>query len=153
MRRKDKEIVERAEIDQIIESSDVCRIAFAKDNIPYIVPVSFGYDGKSLYIHTASEGKKIEFIKENNTVGFEFDTDVKTIRHKTIGCKWSTTYKSVVGTANIFEITDEQNMIKGLNYIMLHYSGKEWAFSKKMLKNVRLWKIEITEISGKKSET
>jgi hypothetical protein len=44
MRRTDKEIRSREEIDEIIRGSHVCRIAMAMDNMPYIVPVSFGYD-------------------------------------------------------------------------------------------------------------
>lgn len=151
MRRKNKEIFQRTEIDEIINKTDVCRIAFAKENIPYIVPVSFGYDGKNIYIHTATVGKKIEFIESNNIVCFEFDTDIKTISHETIGCKWSTTYRSVIGNGKITEITNEKKMIDALNKIMLHYSNKEWEFTNKMLKNVRIWKIEIEEITGKKS--
>jgi len=152
MRRKEKEIIGRSEIDQIINKSEVCRLAFAKDNIPYIVPVSFGYDGKKLYIHTATEGRKIEFIEANNLICFEFDTDVQLITHKTIGCKWSTSYKSVVGYGKIHEITNEQKMIDALNQIMLHYSNKEWPFTDKMLKTVKVWEIVIEEISGKQSK-
>ncbi len=53
MRREDKKIIGRTEIDQIIKNTNVCRIAFADNNTPYIVPVSFGYDGKDIFIHTA----------------------------------------------------------------------------------------------------
>ena len=151
MRKKEREILERTEIDQIINKSDVCRIAFSKDNIPYIVPLSFGYDGKFIYIHTAIEGKKVEFIEANNNVCIEFDLDVKTITHDTIGCKWTTAYRSVIANGKIYEITKEKGMINALNQIMLHYSGKEWNFTEKMLKNVRIWKIEIDKIIGKKS--
>lgn len=151
MRKKEREITHLTEIEDIITKSDVCRLAFAKENIPYIVPVSFGYDGKHLFIHTATEGKKIEFIKANNNVCFEFDIDVKTITHDTIGCKWSTSYKSVIGTGKIYEITNEKEMIDGLNHIMKHYSGKEWKFTSKMLQKVRIWKIQIETITGKRS--
>ncbi len=151
MRRKEKEILERSEIDQIINKSDVCRIALSRNNIPYILPLSFGYDGKSLYFHTAIEGKKIDFMKANKQVCFEFDTDVKTITHDSIGCKWTTAYKSVIGNGTIYEISDKNQMINALNQIMLHYSGKEWEFTEKMLKNIRIWKINIEEITGKKS--
>ncbi len=151
MRRKEKETVQRSEIDKIINKSDVCRIAFTKDNLPYIIPISFGYDGNNLFLHTALEGKKIEFIEANNRVCFEFDTDVKTISHETIGCKWTTAYQSVIGYGIIYEITEKTERSNALNQIMLHYSGKEWEFTEKMLNNVRIWRIEIEEITGKKS--
>lgn len=57
MRRKDKEITDRARIDEIINGTQVMRIGVSKDNNPYVVPVSSGYDGESLYFHTATKGK------------------------------------------------------------------------------------------------
>ncbi len=151
MRRNDKQIINRSEIDEIIKKSEVCRLAFAKDNIPYIVPVSFGYDGKSIFIHTAKTGRKIEFIKDNNLVCFEFDADVKTIEDETIPCKWTSAYKSVIGYGKIVELTTFDEQENAINQIMFQYSGKEWHFNKQMLKSVKLWKIEINEISGKQS--
>jgi len=151
MRRNDKKISKRSEIDEVIKKANVCRLAFAKENIPYLVPVSFGYDGKNIFIHTAKTGRKIEFIEQNNRVCFEFDTDVKTIGDEKIPCKWTSAYKSIIGYGKLVELTtfDEQSL--AINQIMQQYSGKEWHFDEQMLERVRLWKIEIDEISGKKS--
>ena len=151
MRRKDKEITTRSGIDEIINTAEVCRLAFAKDNEPYLVPVSFGYDGENIFVHTAREGKKIEFLKLNNRVCFEFETDAKIVGHDTIGCKWTASFKSVIGFGKMIKITDEAEAMNALNQIMLKYSGKEWDFTNKDLNRVYLWKIEIDEISGKKS--
>ena len=151
MRRDDKQIINRAKIDEIIKKSAVCRLAFAKDNIPYVVPISFGYDGKSIFVHTALTGRKIEFIENNNLVCFEFDSDVKTIEDKTIPCKWTSAYKSVIGYGKMVELSAFEEQEMAINQIMLHYSGKEWHFNAQMLKSVKLWKIEIDEISGKQS--
>ncbi len=151
MRREDKRISNRQEIDNIIESTNVCRIAFANNNIPYVVPISFGYDGKSIYIHTAKSGKKIDFVKNNNLICFEFDTDVKTIGDKDIPCKWTSAYKSVIGYGKMIELTEFNDQEKAINQIMLHYSNKKWEFNMEMLNRVKLWKIEIEDISGKQS--
>jgi hypothetical protein len=35
---------------------------------------------------------------------------------------------------------------------MSQYSGKKWVFGEGPLKNIRVWKIEITSITGKRSE-
>ena len=40
MRRIEKEITK--EVKEIIRKADVCRIAIANDNIPYIVTMNFG---------------------------------------------------------------------------------------------------------------
>ena len=68
MRRRDREIASRQDIDSIIRSAPVCRLAFADGKEPYVVPVSFGYDGETIYIHTAKSGRKIDFIEANSRV-------------------------------------------------------------------------------------
>ncbi len=151
MRRGEKKITYRTEIDDIINKSDVCRIAFANDNIPYVIPVSYGYDGKSIFVHTAKTGRKIEFIEKNNLICFEFDVDLKTIDHETIPCKWTSAYKSVIGYGKMIELVEYEEQENAINQVMLHYSGKDWEFNEHMLKSVKLWKIEIDEISGKQS--
>ncbi|MBK7713136.1 MAG: pyridoxamine 5'-phosphate oxidase family protein [Bacteroidales bacterium] len=50
MRRKDREISETSELEQIISESDVCRVAFADNNIPYIVTMNFGYSGEKILV-------------------------------------------------------------------------------------------------------
>ena len=69
MRRKDREVTEMEEIQQIFDECKVCRIGIMDENGPYIVPVNYGYvreEGKViLYIHGAREGKKIDLIRKN----------------------------------------------------------------------------------------
>jgi len=43
MRRMDKEISDPAVIDEILKKSEVCRLGFSVDSIPYIIPVNFGF--------------------------------------------------------------------------------------------------------------
>lgn len=152
MRRNDKRVESRDWIDKLIINSEVCRIAYANDNMPYITPVSFGYDGKNLFVHTAEEGKKIEFLKNNNYICFEFDADVKTITDENVACKWTAAFKSAIGYGRMIKLDSFQEKAYAINEIMKHYSGKSWDFDEKSLKKVALWKIEIEELSGKQSE-
>ena len=71
MIRAEKEIKDCSEIDGVIRECRVCRVAFARDGEPYLVPLSFGYDGEALYFHTAPKGKKIDCIDANPRVCFE----------------------------------------------------------------------------------
>ena len=61
MRRKDKEITDRNRIEDIIKNSKVCRLALSLNDIPYIVPVCFGYEKSTMYFHSAGEEKKLIF--------------------------------------------------------------------------------------------
>jgi nitroimidazol reductase NimA-like FMN-containing flavoprotein (pyridoxamine 5'-phosphate oxidase superfamily) len=86
MRRKDREIEDIRDLELIISNSDVCRVAFADNNMPYIVTMNFGYSGgdnSAFYFHCASEGRKLEMMRKNNLVCFELDTDHEPMKEKT----------------------------------------------------------------------
>jgi uncharacterized protein len=151
MRKTSKEITQKSEIEDIINRSQVCRVAVCKNNIPYIIPLSFGFDGSNLFVHTATEGRKIDFWETNPLICFEFDIDVKTIPDSQKACKWSTAYRSVIGYGKISEMLSENEKFIALNHIMEHYSGKSWEFNLKDLNAVKLWKIMILDLKAKKS--
>lgn len=151
MRRKDKEITSRTQLDAIIRNSEVCRIALTKDNSPYLVPLSFGYDGTAIYFHTAKEGKKLEYIAANPTVCFEVEGKVKLLKNNQDSCNWTLEYESVIGYGTIREIIKPEQKKYALKQIILHYVDKTTDIPDTALDDVRVWKIVIDSMTGKKS--
>jgi uncharacterized protein len=152
MRRKDKEVQDRSLIDQVIARAQVCRLALCKDNQPYVVPVSFGYDSTHIYFHTADEGMKLDYLAANNRVCFEMEHDVQLVADESSACKWSQSFYSVIGFGTVHEITELPQKMDALNHIMKHYSGREWDFGDHAFKKLKVWLITIDQISGKKSK-
>jgi len=152
MRRHDKEIRSRAEIDAVIRAADVCRLALARDNEPYLVPLSFGYDGKALYIHTAAKGRKIDFIEANNRVCFELEANVALVENEREACDWTFSFESAIGYGTVRELTRPDEKNHALNQIMRHYSGGEWDIPAHRTASTRVWRIDIESITGKRSE-
>ncbi len=152
MRRTDKEITDPKLISQIIEQAQICRLGLAKDNLPYVLPVSFGYDGAAVFFHTAKEGRKIEFMSANAQVCFEFEHGVQLLRNDTNPCKWTFSFQSVVGYGTVRELPELAEKRDGLNHVMRHYSGREWPFTADDLDRIRVWKIAIESLTGKQSK-
>ena len=152
MRRKDKEITDQNTISEIIKHCQVCRLGLAKSNLPYIVPVSFGYDGDAVYFHTAKEGKKIEYIEANNSVCFEFERGVRVLPDPGGPCKWTFSFQSVIGYGKIYELVDQKEKAQGLERIVAQYSDSEWDIDERRLGNLRVWKIAIENLTGKQSK-
>ncbi|MCE8423846.1 MAG: pyridoxamine 5'-phosphate oxidase family protein [Candidatus Methanoperedens sp.] len=150
MRRKDKEIKDAKEIESIISRSDVCRIAVSENNSPYIVPVCFGYRDNCLFFHSAAGGKKIDIIKKNNRVCFEFDVHEGLIKSENL-CNWDMKYHSVIGYGKAFFIDDFEEKTKALNIIAGHYSSDMHEYHKNSVDNVTIIKVDIENITGKKS--
>ncbi len=151
MRRKEKEVQDPAHISQIIRKCQVCRLGLSQDNMPYIVPVSFGYDGKALYFHSAGNGKKIDILSVNSNVCFEFESAVKLITHEDKPCNWSFSFQSVIGFGKTEELLSQEGKIEGLKRIMEQYSDKKWDFHEIPLNKLRVWKIQVESITGKQS--
>jgi nitroimidazol reductase NimA-like FMN-containing flavoprotein (pyridoxamine 5'-phosphate oxidase superfamily) len=150
MRRKDKEITDKKVLEEIIAKATICRIGLSVDGKPYVFPVNYGYDGESLYFHSAQQGQKIEMIKKNPCVCFQMDTDVEIVP-ATKACDWSIKYRSVIGYGKaefLLRLPEKRN---ALSAIMSHYSGRDYVFSEESLASVCIVRIHIEKLSGKKS--
>ena len=153
MRRKDKEITDRSEMESILHKAIVCRIAMSDNNMPYVIPVNFGYKDDILYFHSAIEGKKIDILKKNNKVCFEVDIDHEIIEHKR-PCSFSMRYLSVIGFGAATFIDDLEKKKKALSIIMDHYAtGNDFEFRERMLNRIEVVKVQIDSMTGKKSGT
>ncbi len=150
MGRKDKEIKDKEVIESIIKRATVCRIGLCENNVPYIVPLVFGYKDNCLYFHSAPEGRKIDTIKRNNNVCFELDVDCELVKSET-ACSWDMKYYSVIGFGKAFFVDDPEEKRKALNIIMEHYSGNPHEYPTNEINKVAIIKVKIDSMTGKKS--
>lgn len=151
MRRKDREVTNKEEIESILKEATVCRLGLSQGNVPYIVPLNFGYIEDCLYFHCAKGGMKMDILRSNNRVCFEVDF-LREITDGPEACDWSAKYKSVIGFGNAFVLEDREEKKKGLNAIMEKYSGiASHKYSDGQLDRVAVIKVEITGMTGKSS--
>ena len=148
MRKKERAIKDRKDIDGIIRRCRVCRLAMSDDDQPYIIPLNFGYDGFCLFFHAAPEGRKIDILKRNNRVGFEFDI-LHEILEAEQPCAWSAKYESVIGSGTAEIINDVEGKKAALECIMRQYGSDAGDFSEKVMKKTLIIRVRRREISGK----
>ncbi len=150
MRRKEKEITDKAAMESIILKSSVCRLALSEENRPYIVPLCFGYEDDTLYFHSAREGRKLDILRKNNKVCFEFDIDHEIVEADD-ACKWTMKYHRVIGVGKGSIIEDLESKRKAFNIIMQHYSRNSYEYPDKTIKKIVIIKVEIEYMTGKRS--
>ncbi len=151
MRRRDKEIRDIEEIESIIRKALVCRLGLSDDNNPYIIPVNFGYENGSLYIHSAQTGKKLEILKKNNNVCFEFDIDHEFVMGAP-PCKSTMKFKSVVGNGKAMFIENLELKKYALKIITNQYiKNNSFEFQEDLVQKMTIMKIDIKSMTGKKS--
>jgi len=153
MRRTDKEIVHLDTILKIVRDCEVCRLGLAVDGEPYVVPVSFGFDGESVFFHTAKEGKKIDMMTANPRVCVQFERNVKLVTDDNDACSWTFNFESVIGFGRVVELVSDEEKTRGFNRIMQHYSKRDWPYAGPRLNATRVWRVDLEVLTGKSSES
>jgi nitroimidazol reductase NimA-like FMN-containing flavoprotein (pyridoxamine 5'-phosphate oxidase superfamily) len=150
MRKKEKEMREKAAIEDVIRRAQVCHLGLCDGQIPYVVPVCFGYAEGTFYFHCSPEGRKIDLIRKNPLVCVQVEVDVALVRHEK-ACKWDVRYRSVIGTGRASLVSDFEQKRQALNLIMHHYQGDATDMSVEATDHAAIVRIDIEEMSGKQS--
>ncbi len=150
MRKSKQEIADPDEIAEILRRGQVCRLAMCRGNVPYVVPLNYGYADGSLYFHCADEGLKVDILKENNTVSFEItiDTHLKTNDEP---CNWSQFYRSIIGFGHAVFLKTREEKRRALLVLMNHYVEKDWEIPDAKIDNVTLIEVKIDNLTAKKN--
>jgi uncharacterized protein len=149
MRRKDREITDRTEINSILYSAKVLHLALSDINIPFIVPVFYAYDGAALYFHSSLSGTKIEILKRNNNVCFEISVDHGIIECD-MPCDFEAKHRTVIGVGNAVFVENEAEKIIALDRIVAKITDKKFEYPKSNLSRTAIIRINIESIKGKK---
>ena len=149
MRRKEREITDRAEIDAILQSSKVMYLGLADQDMPFVVPVFFAYDGASIYFHSAGAGTKIEILQRNPKVCFVVSVDQGFIASDK-ACDFEAKHRTVIGFGNAIFIEDDAEKISVLDRIVALFSDQHFEYPKSNLHHTTVIRIDIHSLKGKK---
>jgi uncharacterized protein len=157
MRKKEREITDRHELETVLKTARILRLGINEPGAPpYIVPVNFGYADNAIYFHCSYEGKKMELIAKDPVVSFEAETDVSIIApaDPTNACDWGVAYRSVIGRGRAHVLTDADEKRAGLLVLMTGVAPdadpSSFTLTDKTVKITAVVKIEIEQMTGKK---
>jgi nitroimidazol reductase NimA-like FMN-containing flavoprotein (pyridoxamine 5'-phosphate oxidase superfamily) len=148
MRRKDREMHDRSEIDGIISSSKIMHLALADGNTPFVVPLFYAYDGTRLYFHSAKAGTKIEILKRNPKVCFEI-MDYRGVIESEKACDFEAKHRTAIGVGTAHFVEDDAEKLKALDMIAGLFSDKKFEYPKASFDAVAVVRIEIESVKGK----
>lgn len=153
MRRNDKKIAIREEVEELLSNALVGRLGTCFDNIPYITPVNYVYDKDKVYFHSAHEGRKIENIKHNQQVCFEIDEITSIIPGRRMPCGSTTEYKSVIMFGVIRIVVDIDEKTFALNKLIEKYAPEAPRLpqSSDAAKRTNVLVIDVKEMTAKQS--
>lgn len=126
MRRAEREVKGIENITEIIDQCKVLRLGMCDGDMPYVVPMNFGYEMKDntmvLYLHCSKVGKKLDVLKENSKVCFEMDTEHAIVAGEK-GCDYGFKFASVIGFGTAAFTEDHEEKRHALRMLMKHQAG------------------------------
>ncbi len=154
MRRKDREITDIREIDEILKKAGVLRLALFDRDYPYIIPLYYGYEyGENreliFYTHSAKRGHKIDVIGDGANACIELDCDTELFSGGDVACKYGSYFSSIVGRGRVTPVTDINEKTHALKLLMSACTGRNFDFEEKMANAVAIFKITVTDYNAK----
>lgn len=150
MRRADRELTDREASDAILRAGEVLYLAMADDGAPYVVPLNYGWDGRSIWLHCAEEGLKLDIIARDPRVSFAVASEAHVVPGK--GCGWTTKFRSVVGFGRATLVTGEEELLRGLAEVVSHYSHAPEVITAHQAKGCAVVRIDVDSMTGKARE-
>jgi uncharacterized protein len=152
MRKANREIRDKAEILAVMTEALVCRIGLSDGGAPYVVPMNFGLGENCLYLHCATEGRKLDILRKNDRVCFEMDL-LREIRPGKESCGWGAFYESVIGFGRAVIVEASAEKKAALDRIMEHCGAESpFSYPDETLARTAVIRIDIESVTGKRRE-
>ena len=152
MTKREFRITDEQQILAILDTAKVLHLGLAVDNEPYVVPLNYGYtmeEGKLvLYLHGATQGKKLDMIHVNPNVFFEMDCDRMPFEGK-VACQYGMVYSSIMGRGTAHIVEDVEEKKKAMSILMKTQAGKEFDFNDRLVSIVAVIRIDVSEYTAK----
>ncbi len=154
IRRKEKAITDEKIMKKILAEVAYITVALCRDNQPYLVSLSHGYDPDKncIYFHCASEGKKMDYLKENNVIWGQAIVDKGYIQGACDHLYATTQFKGKVTFIEDFEEKKEAltNMVNKLDDAPDVLIEKQ--LTQQSITKITIGRIDIEYMSGKEAK-
>lgn len=151
MRRKDRERDESFAL-KVFDEAPYCTLGLSDRSChAYAVPVSAVRDGRSLYFHSALEGRKCSMLRESSIVSvsavseFFIDSEGYTVR-----------YRSAHADAVPAEVEDRDEKIRALKLLIRRFAPDNQKidpdeYISSLIDKTLVYRLDMKSISGKEN--
>ena len=172
MRRKDREMNRDFGL-MVIDKARYATLAMVtEEGKPYAIPVSPARVGDAVYIHSAREGAKLDYLRSNPEVTMVFVGDVRVPDPITPGeyqeykaenkigmfasTKFTTEYESAILRGRVTFVEHEEETMKGLRAISEKFTPLNMDYFEEAARSgihrVQVLRIDILELTAKRKK-
>jgi nitroimidazol reductase NimA-like FMN-containing flavoprotein (pyridoxamine 5'-phosphate oxidase superfamily) len=137
---------------EILDKSKIVHVGMVDGDEPYVVPMNYGYtyeDEKlTIWLHGATQGRKLDVIRKNSKVFFEMECDLIPFDGD-VACRYGISYYSLMGRGKATIVEDSEEKQKALSILMKTQVNMDFEFNEKLAAVVGIIKIEVSYFTAK----
>lgn len=152
MRKREREITDPAELHAVLHAGTVVHLAMVDAGRPYVVPMNYGYADGCLYLHCATEGRKLDILRRNPSVCFSVVADNAVVPGPPpAGCNFTARYRSVIGEGRAEFIEGLDAKRAALDILMRQYAPGAFQYRDEVVEKTCVFRVVIASMTGKKA--
>jgi len=139
----------KSEMNNILQSQIYGRLACTDGKMPYVVPITYFFNGKEIYCQS-EEGKKINFMRKNPNVCFQVDI-VNSMKNYNSVIVYGKYQELNAAETELAEALLQENIFTKMTRSRIHqfeHAGKT-ENTALVKKNIVTFRINISEITGR----
>ena len=148
----DKAAYDRQTIHRILDSALIAHVAFVENGQPVVVPMLFGRDGETVYLHGARKARVVRLLESTSTACLNI-THIDGLVFARSAFNSSLNYRSATLFGSPRLITDDADKLRALRIITEHAMPGRWADLRapleRELKMTGVIAVEIESASAK----
>ncbi|HPM79587.1 MAG TPA: pyridoxamine 5'-phosphate oxidase family protein [Candidatus Anammoximicrobium sp.] len=151
LRRVDRDMPDRKDQLAVLRGQKYLSLALAHDNQPYLVSLNYAFSDQEncFYVHSATEGRKIDYLRANPRVWGQVIED-----HGYMTGECSHAYRSVMFEARAEFVEDLDEKRRALSLMIDHADPDPEPLKQKLvatadLKQVLVIRLVVVRMSGK----
>ena len=147
LRRQDRQLSE-VEALALLRDGEYGILSIQSEDGAYGVPVNYALVGETIYLHCATEGRKLQLIERNPQVSFCVVGQVCLLSEQ-----FTTNFQSVILSGQAERVFEEQERRKALQSIVMKYSPEHpaegYRIIDELIDRVAVVAVRIDRFSGK----
>ncbi|MBV8931252.1 MAG: pyridoxamine 5'-phosphate oxidase family protein, partial [Kutzneria sp.] len=148
-RAKDRAVIDRSELDAVLDEGLICHLGVIVDGAPVVLPTGYGRDGDTLYLHGSTGARSLR-SKDDVCVTVTLVDGVvyaRSVFHHSLN------YRSAVVHGRLRGIDDPAEKLRALRVVVEHMAPGSWEHArqptKRELAATAVLALDLTEASVK----
>ncbi|HIZ17332.1 MAG TPA: pyridoxamine 5'-phosphate oxidase family protein [Firmicutes bacterium] len=152
MRRKNQQLSLEECSEILVNGSSGVLALEGDDGYPYAVPLSFVYNDKKIFFHSAKTGHKIDSIKSNDKASF-----CVIARDDVRPEEYTSYFKSVIAFGKIRILKDEEEIRKAIALLAIKYNSQDSIEKRERAieagyANLCMLELKVEHLTGKQAK-